>query len=82
MPFPASAARSAVYSSEEQAMDVHINEVSSRVNVTDSQAMLSPQVIQQILRLAREHIREELDHQRRVDAERRLQQGVSETQGE
>ncbi len=63
-------------------MDVRINEVSSRVNVTDSQAMLSPQVIQQILRLAREHIREELDHDRRVEAERRLQQGVSETQGE
>lgn len=63
-------------------MDVHINEVSSCVNVTDSQALLSPQVIQQILRLAREHIRAEIDHDRRVESERRLQQGVSETQSE
>ncbi len=63
-------------------MDVRINEVSSRVNVTDSQAMLSPQVIEQILRLAREHIREEVDHDRRVEAERRLQQGVSATDSE
>ncbi len=63
-------------------MDVRINEVSSRVNVTDSQAMLSPQVIQQLLRLARESIRDELEHDRRVEAERRLQQGVSEPRGE
>ena len=63
-------------------MDVRINEVSSRVNVTDSQAMLSPQVIQQLLRLARESVRDELEHDRRVEAERSLQQGVSEPRGE
>jgi hypothetical protein len=58
-------------------MDVRINQVSSSVNVTDSQSMLSPQVMNQLLRVLREQIREELEREQRIEAERRLRQGVS-----
>lgn len=58
-------------------MDVRINQVSSSVNVTDSGSLLSPQVMNQLLRALREQIRDELERERRIEAERRLRQGVT-----
>jgi hypothetical protein len=58
-------------------MPVHINQMSSSINVTDSQAFASPQIMEQILRMATEHMREEMARERRSEAERRLRQGVS-----
>ncbi|MFQ5857426.1 MAG: hypothetical protein ACE5LU_17610 [Anaerolineae bacterium] len=58
-------------------MDVHIGEVNSTVRTTDSQALLSPQVLDQIVRVVLERLREEQAHERRVEEERRLRPAVS-----
>jgi hypothetical protein len=59
-------------------MNVQIGEMSSTVRATDSQALLSPRVLQEIIRVVMQHVREEQSHDQRVQAERRLEPGVSE----
>lgn len=58
-------------------MDVHIGEMNSNVRMTDSQALLSPQILEQIVRVVLERVREEDAHRGRVEDERRLRPGVS-----
>lgn len=58
-------------------MDVHIGEVNSTVRATDSQTLLSPQVLDQIVRVVLERLREEQAHEQRVEEERRLRPAVS-----
>jgi hypothetical protein len=58
-------------------MDVHIGEVNSTVRATDSQALLSPQVLDQIVRVVLERLREEQARQERAEEDRRLRSGVS-----
>ncbi len=59
-------------------MDVQINEMSSTVRTMDSQSLLHPHVIEEIMRLAVRRVREDMEHEKRVQAERRLEPGVSE----
>ena len=57
-------------------MDVHIGEINSTVRATDAQALLSPQVLNQIVEIVLEHMRQEKDHEQRVTDEHRLRSGV------
>ncbi len=59
-------------------MDVEIGEVSSTVRSVDSQALLNPQVLEQIVRQVLRRVRENQAHDRRTQDERRLERGVSE----
>ena len=53
-------------------MDMHIGEVNSTVRATDADALLSPQVLERIVRAVLERMHEEHAHERRVNDERRL----------
>jgi hypothetical protein len=53
-------------------MDVHIGEINSTVRATDADALLSPQMLEQIVRIVLERVREEHTHEKRVADERRL----------
>ena len=57
-------------------MDVHIGEINSTVRATDAQALLSPQVLDQIVEIVLERMRQEKDHERRVTDEHRLRSSV------
>jgi hypothetical protein len=58
-------------------MDVHIGELNSTVRVTDAQTLLSPQVLAEITRLVAAKVREEHEHSKRVEAERKVRPGVA-----
>ncbi len=59
-------------------MDVHIGEINSTVRATDTQALLSPQVLDQIVKIVLERMRKEQAHEQRVAGEHRLRSGVLE----
>jgi hypothetical protein len=58
-------------------MDVHIGEMNSTVQMTDSQALLSPQILEQIVRIVLQRVRDDDAHRARVEDERRLRPGVT-----
>jgi len=58
-------------------MDVHVGEMNSTVRVADSQALLSPQVLEQIVRAVLARVRDEKARGERADEERRMRPGVS-----
>jgi hypothetical protein len=58
-------------------MDVRINEVQSRVQVGDSQSLLDPRVMQELVRACVKAVREELERDKRLRNERRLSSGCS-----
>lgn len=62
-------------------MSAHIGEVNSTVQITDSQALLSPQILEQIVRIVLQRVREDDAHQSRVEDERRLRPGVTKKEG-
>ncbi len=53
-------------------MDVRINDVQSRVQVSDSQALLDPRLMREIVRTCVKAVKEELEHEKRLENERRL----------
>lgn len=53
-------------------MEVRINQMSSRVTATDSEALLDPRVLERLVRLVARRVREEQEHGERAKAERRL----------
>lgn len=57
-------------------MDVHINEVNSTVRATDTQALLSPELLNQIVRAVMERLRDEQAHEKRVANERSIRSSV------
>ncbi len=58
-------------------MQVQIEELSSTVKAMDGETMLSPQVMERILRVVLQAIEERERHQSRVRAEQRVTAGVS-----
>jgi hypothetical protein len=58
-------------------MDVRINEVQSRVQVGDSQALLDPRVMKQLVSACVKAVKEELERDKRLEKERRLTSGSS-----
>lgn len=59
-------------------MDVQIGEINSTVRAMDSQTLLHPTVVEQLVRLMLRRVREAEAHDRRVQEERQLNPGVSE----
>jgi hypothetical protein len=53
-------------------MDVRINEVQSRVQVSDSQSLLDPRVMRELVRACVKAVKEELERDKRLENERRL----------
>lgn len=51
-------------------MDVHVDEMNSTVRATDAQTLLSPQMLEQIIKAVLERLREEQAYERRVADER------------
>jgi hypothetical protein len=58
-------------------MDVRINEVQSRVQVGDSQSLLDPRVMRELVRACVKAVKEELERDKRLENERRLSSGSS-----
>jgi hypothetical protein len=58
-------------------MDVQINEIQSQVHAIDSQALLEPRVLRQIVRACIQAISDEQAREKRLSDERRLTPGVS-----
>lgn len=58
-------------------MEVNIGEVNSTVRTMDSASLLSPEVMERIVRVALERLREEEGHRQRSEAERRLAPGIA-----
>lgn len=62
-------------------MEVQIEQMNSTVRATDMQALLNPQLLEQIVRIVLERVREARVHEERTEAERRLRPGVSAREG-
>jgi hypothetical protein len=58
-------------------MDVRINEVQSRVQVGDSQSLLDPRVMRELVRACVKAVKEEFERDKRLENERRLSSGSS-----
>jgi hypothetical protein len=58
-------------------MAIRINDVHSRIQVTDSQALLDPRVLQQIVPLCVRAVKEDMAREKRMDQERRLTAGIN-----
>jgi hypothetical protein len=62
-------------------MDVNIGEMNSTVRATDTQALLSPQLLNQIVKAVLERMREEQAHEKRVADERSIRSSVLKNNG-
>ena len=63
-------------------MDIHIGEMNSTVRATDTQALLSPQLLNQIVKVVLERLREEQAHEQRVANERSIRSSVLSNNGQ
>jgi hypothetical protein len=59
-------------------VEVNIGEVNSTVRTTDSASLLSPEMMERIVRAVMARVRDEDQHRNQVDSERRLGASVSE----
>jgi hypothetical protein len=53
-------------------MDFRINNVSSNVHVGDSQSLMDPQIMREVVRACVKAVKEELERDQRLAQERRL----------
>ena len=58
-------------------MEVHIGELSSIVRAVDGDALLTPQIMEKIVRVVLQAMGEREQHSQRVRAEQRVTAGVS-----
>jgi len=58
-------------------MDVNIGQMNSTVRVTDEQTLLSPRVMEQIIRTVLVRLKDEQDRTRPLEEERQLRPSVS-----
>jgi hypothetical protein len=63
-------------------MDVTIGEVSSTVQAVDGDSVLSQKTMDQVLRTVLRAVRADLEHEKRVRAEKKVTSGVSHEQAE
>lgn len=57
--------------------DVRINEVESQISVADIDALLTPEVLDRLVRAVQQRLNEENRMQRDADEDRRLVEGAS-----
>ena len=58
-------------------MDIEIQEVQSRIEATDSQRLLDPRIMRQILQLCVQAVKEELVRDKRRQNDRELSSGIA-----
>jgi hypothetical protein len=58
-------------------MDLRINRVDSRVHATDSEALMDPRIMSEIVRVCVAAVKRELQRDERIAKESRLSSGVS-----
>ena len=58
-------------------MDVYINEMTSTVRAADSEALLNPQMIERLLRLITDRLKEHQEHEKNVQDERRMRPSMT-----
>jgi hypothetical protein len=58
-------------------MDIRINEVNSRIQATDSKALLDPRIMREIVRACVQAVKEDQAREKRLADDRRLTSGVS-----
>jgi hypothetical protein len=63
-------------------MDIEIGELTSTVRAVDGQALLTPQVMQAIVRMVTDATKENEAREQRAQAERRVTGGVSQERDE
>ena len=63
-------------------MDVQIGEMNSTVRATDTQSLLSPQLLNQIVKAVLERMREEQARERRIADERSIRSSALVSKGE
>jgi hypothetical protein len=63
-------------------MDVHIGEMNSTVRATDTQSLLSPQLLNQIVKVVLERMREEQAREQRIADERSIRSSALVSKGE
>lgn len=56
-------------------MQVHIEEISSSIHAVDSESLLSPAVMRQIVNTVTRAVADEREHERRVESEQRVNAG-------
>jgi hypothetical protein len=56
----------------ERSMDIRINEMTSRVSVTDARAMLSPEVLQQIAEAVAAYLRAQQEAEKSREQDTRI----------
>ncbi len=59
-------------------MDVNIGDIITTVHAVDGDSLLTPQTLEQIVRVVLEAVREEEEHRLRVRAEQQVTAGVRE----
>jgi hypothetical protein len=61
-------------------MDVNIQEMTSTVHAVDAHAPISPKNVQHILGIVMKAVKEEMEHAKRVEAEKKISTGVRDEQ--
>jgi hypothetical protein len=58
-------------------MPVIIDELESRVQVQDSSALLDPAIVQKLVRMVMEHIKQHQEHEESVGEERKMRPSMT-----
>jgi hypothetical protein len=58
-------------------LDVYINEMSSTVRATDSEALLNPQVVERLLQMLASRLKEHQQHEKTVKDEQRMRPSMT-----
>jgi hypothetical protein len=58
-------------------MNFRVENVQSRIHATDSQRLLDPQVMAEIVRQCARAVREEMESEKRRSSDRKLKDGIS-----
>jgi hypothetical protein len=57
-------------------MEININDIESTVRVVDNGSILSPQIMEEILKTVLQAVRDQEEHRERIRAEQRITRGV------
>jgi hypothetical protein len=58
-------------------MDIRINELQSRIQTTDSQKLLDPRILNEIVRACLRAVKEDLAREKRMSQDRKLSDGIT-----
>lgn len=58
-------------------MDINIQEVQSRIEATDSQKLLDPRIMRQIVQVCIQAMKEEMERDKRRQKDRELSSGIA-----